>query len=173
MMDWQPSDDADALSLDTSDVEAAHYDDPSGGYIPWSQVQAVYSSPSESSWCASPVSGCQLPSPLPSPLPAPLPAQLPWIPQARGVDDHLPCARRLRAKREALLAEMSAIVKVLSKEVDAEERSALFWHDKYVATNRELNALKDHMKQAERATSQAIAHLRAEVDMYRLLLDPQ
>jgi hypothetical protein len=29
------------------------------------------------------------------------------------------------------------------------------------------------MKQAERATSQAIAHLRAEVDMYRLLLDPQ
>jgi hypothetical protein len=28
------------------------------------------------------------------------------------------------------------------------------------------------MKQAERATSQAIALLRAEVDMYRLLLGP-
>ena len=44
---------------------------------------------------------------------------------------------------------------------------------KYVATKKELIALKDHVKQAERSTREAIASLDAEVRMYRRLLDPQ
>lgn len=68
---------------------------------------------------------------------------------------------------------MGVIIDVLAKEVDHEERTALFWHDKYVATKNELNALKDHAKQAERSTRKAIANLDAEVRMYRRLLDPQ
>ena len=77
---------------------------------------------------------------------------------------------RLRAKREALLTEMAVIVDVLSKELDQEERSAVYWHDQYVATKMELNALQNHVNQAERSTSTAIANLQAEVRKYRVLL---
>ena len=171
-MDWQPfglqPDGADVLSDgaagDTEEEE--FFAGLPGGCIavhsgiPWSQVPRVLSAPSvynPSSLVASP----------------PLQAPIPWIPQYRGVHDHLPCAQRLRAKRKALLAEMGVIVNVLTKEVDREQRIAFFWHDKYVATKKELIALKDHVKQAERSTREAIASLDAEVRMYRRLLDPQ
>lgn len=171
-MDWQPfglqPDGADVLSdgADGDTEEEEFFAGLPGGCIavhsgiPWSQVPRVLSAPSvynPSSLVASP----------------PLQAPIPWIPQYRGVHDHLPCAQRLRAKRKALLAEMGVIVNVLTKEVDREQRIAFFWHDKYVATKKELIALKDHVKQAERSTREAIASLDAEVRMYRRLLDPQ
>jgi len=96
-MDWQPTNDADVLSFDTSDERAAYFAGHSGGCmavhsgVPWSQVKHIMSSPSsdDSSLPASPIARAAA-----APLPVPLPAPLPWIPQARGVDDHLPCAVR-------------------------------------------------------------------------------